>query len=83
VKIRVAACITLTGKRNLSLLSLRADMSFANDITSFCKRCYPSRKGEKEFKNPIVDPFWKAFYGALEKYKSLGGGKKDMNRAQK
>ncbi len=33
--------------------------------------------------NPIVDPFWKAFYGALEKYKSLGGGKKDMNRAQK
>ncbi|MBN1160998.1 MAG: AIR synthase family protein [Dehalococcoidales bacterium] len=25
---------------------------------------------EKELKHPIVDPFWRAFYGALEKYKS-------------
>ena len=25
---------------------------------------------EKELEHPIVDPFWKAFYGALEKYKS-------------
>ena len=23
---------------------------------------------EKELEHPIVDPFWKAFYGALEKY---------------
>jgi len=38
---------------------------------------------ETKLEHPIVDPFWKAFYGALEKYKSLGGGKKDMNRAQK
>ncbi len=26
---------------------------------------------EKNLKHPIVDPFWKAFYSALEKYKSL------------
>ncbi len=26
---------------------------------------------EKKLEHPIVDPFWKAFYGALEKYKSL------------
>jgi hydrogenase maturation factor len=26
---------------------------------------------ETPLKHPIVDPFWKAFYGALEKYKSL------------
>ena len=25
---------------------------------------------EKKLEHPIVDPFWKAFYGALEKYKS-------------
>jgi len=25
---------------------------------------------ERKLKHPIVDPFWKAFYGALEKYKS-------------
>ena len=25
---------------------------------------------EKELKHPIVDPFWRAFYGALEKYKT-------------
>jgi hydrogenase maturation factor len=25
---------------------------------------------EKRLEHPIVDPFWKAFYGALEKYKS-------------
>ena len=25
---------------------------------------------EKELKHPIVDPFWRAFYGALEKYKA-------------
>jgi hydrogenase maturation factor len=25
---------------------------------------------EKELEHPIVDPFWKAFYGALEKHKS-------------
>ena len=24
---------------------------------------------EKKLEHPIVDPFWKAFYGALEKYK--------------
>jgi len=29
---------------------------------------------EKKLKHPIVDPFWKAFYGALEKYKSYAGG---------
>jgi len=28
-------------------------------------------KRERKLKHPIVDPFWKAFYGALEKYKSL------------
>jgi len=26
---------------------------------------------ERKLEHPIVDPFWKAFYGALEKYKSL------------
>ena len=25
---------------------------------------------ERRLEHPIVDPFWKAFYGALEKYKS-------------
>ncbi|GAI60838.1 unnamed protein product, partial [marine sediment metagenome] len=25
---------------------------------------------EKKLEHPIVDPFWKAFYSALEKYKS-------------
>ena len=25
---------------------------------------------EKKLEHPIVDPFWRAFYGALEKYKS-------------
>jgi hypothetical protein len=25
---------------------------------------------ETKLEHPIVDPFWKAFYGALEKYKS-------------
>jgi hydrogenase maturation factor len=25
---------------------------------------------ERKLEHPIVDPFWKAFYGALEKYKS-------------
>ena len=25
---------------------------------------------EKELKHPIVDPFWRAFYGALERYKA-------------
>jgi len=29
------------------------------------------RGSEKKLEHPIVDPFWKAFYGALEKYKSL------------
>jgi len=28
---------------------------------------------ETKLKHPIVDPFWKAFYGALEKYKNKGG----------
>ncbi len=28
---------------------------------------------EKKLEHPIVDPFWKAFYSALEKYKSEGG----------
>lgn len=28
------------------------------------------RGKEKRLKHPTVDPFWKAFYGALEKYKS-------------
>ena len=27
-------------------------------------------RSEKKLEHPIVDPFWKAFYGALEKYKS-------------
>jgi len=26
---------------------------------------------EGKLHHPMVDPFWKAFYGALEKYKSL------------
>jgi hydrogenase maturation factor len=26
---------------------------------------------EKKLEHPIVDPFWRAFYGALEKYKSI------------
>ena len=34
-KMKVADYITLTGRRNLSLLSLKADMSFANDIPGF------------------------------------------------
>jgi hydrogenase maturation factor len=25
---------------------------------------------EKKLEHPIVDPFWRAFYGALEKYKA-------------
>jgi len=25
---------------------------------------------ERKLQHPIVDPFWKAFYNALEKYKS-------------
>jgi hypothetical protein len=25
---------------------------------------------ETELKHPIVDPFWKAFYNALERYKA-------------
>ena len=28
------------------------------------------RGREKQLEHPIVDPFWRAFYGALEKYKS-------------
>jgi len=28
---------------------------------------------ETKLKHPIVDPFWKAFYGALEKYENKGG----------
>ena len=26
---------------------------------------------EEKLEHPIVDPFWRAFYNALEKYKSL------------
>ena len=29
----------------------------------------------EKLKHPIVDPFWKAFYSALEKYKSLAARK--------
>jgi hydrogenase expression/formation protein HypE len=28
------------------------------------------RGTERKLEHPIVDPFWRAFYGALEKYKS-------------
>jgi hydrogenase expression/formation protein HypE len=28
---------------------------------------------ERKLEHPIVDPFWKAFYNALEKYKALEG----------
>ena len=29
-----------------------------------------SQGRERKLEHPIVDPFWKAFYGALERYKS-------------
>jgi hydrogenase maturation factor len=45
--------------------------SIVGELTAKEKGMVLVEKGkEKELKHPIVDPFWRAFYGALEKYKT-------------
>jgi hydrogenase maturation factor len=45
--------------------------SIVGELTKAEKGMVLVEKGkEKELKHPIVDPFWRAFYGALEKYKA-------------
>jgi hydrogenase expression/formation protein HypE len=48
--------------------------SIVGEFTSPDKGMSLIEKGkEKKLVHPIVDPFWRAFYDALEKYKSLEG----------
>ena len=45
--------------------------SVVGELTPPAKGMVLVEKGrEKKLEHPIVDPFWRAFYGALEKYKS-------------
>jgi len=45
--------------------------SIVGELTSPDKGMVLMEEGrEKKLEHPIVDPFWRAFYGALEKYKS-------------
>ncbi len=45
--------------------------SIVGELTKPEKGMVLVEKGkEKKLKHPIVDPFWRAFYGALEKYKT-------------
>ena len=45
--------------------------SIVGELTKPEKGMVLVEKGkEKELKHPIVDPFWRAFYGALERYKA-------------
>jgi len=45
--------------------------SIVGELTEPEKGMILIRKGrEEKLEHPIVDPFWKAFYGALQKYKS-------------
>jgi len=47
--------------------------SIVGELTQPDKGMVLVEKGKtKKLKHPIVDPFWKAFYGALEKYGSKG-----------
>ncbi len=46
--------------------------SIVGELTEPEKGMVLVREGrEEKLEHPIVDPFWKAFYGALEKYASL------------
>ncbi|MFH1169833.1 MAG: AIR synthase family protein [Chloroflexota bacterium] len=48
------------------------ESSIVGELTEAAGGMVLLEKGrEKELKHPIVDPFWRAFYGALEKYKSV------------
>ena len=45
--------------------------SIVGELTKPDKGMILVEKGsEKKLEHPIVDPFWRAFYGALEKYKT-------------
>jgi len=45
--------------------------SIVGELTEQAKAMVLVSEGaEGKLHHPIVDPFWKAFYGALEKYKS-------------
>ncbi len=56
-----------------ALLNKNIKASVAGELTQPDKGMVLIQGGqEKELVHPIVDPFWKAFYGALEKTKNFG-----------
>ena len=55
----------------LSLTEKGINSAIVGELTSPDKGMVLLEGGkEKKLEHPIVDPFWRAFYGALEKYKS-------------
>jgi hydrogenase maturation factor len=62
---KAQAVVQALGKKNIK-------SSVVGELTEPNKGMVLVEKGrERKLEHPIVDPFWKAFYGALEKYKSL------------
>lgn len=68
----IIACREHKAREVVEALSGRGiKSSIVGELTEPCYGMVLIENGyEKKLEHPIVDPFWKAFYGALEKYKS-------------
>jgi len=70
----IAACRANKAQTVVDALSRKGiKSSIVGELTQPDKGMVLVEKGkEKKLKHPIVDPFWKAFYGAIEKYGGKG-----------
>ena len=70
----IAACKENKAQEVVKALTRKGiKSSIVGELTKPDKGMVLVEKGkEKKLKHPIVDPFWKAFYGALEKYGGKG-----------
>jgi len=70
----IAACKEHKAQDVVNALSRKGiKASIVGELTQPEKGMVLVEKGkERKLKHPIVDPFWKAFYGALEKYGDKG-----------
>jgi hydrogenase maturation factor len=68
----IIACKEHKAQEIVKALSVKdIKSSVVGELTKPEKGMVLVEKGkEKKLEHPIVDPFWRAFYGALEKYKS-------------
>src|SRR4030042_1944607 len=68
----IIACTEAKAPAVVKALSRKGiNASIVGELTKADKGMVLVEKGEeKKMKHPIVDPFWRAFYGALDKYKA-------------